>query len=107
MIGEFDQGLFHTRIVAVTGEVDEEVILPRFFLARARFNLGEVDFVLFERFQRIMQRADAILRGKHDRGLVAAGACRIFAANHKKSRDVFAGILNVFVVNGQAVFLRG
>ena len=79
----------------MAGEVYKEVILPRFFLARSRFNLGEVDFVLLERFQRIMQCADAILRGKHDRGLVAAGACRVFAANHQEPRDVFAGILNV------------
>jgi len=91
----------------VTVAINEEVILPRFALAGARFDFGEVDAVTPERSQPMMERADLVGDADHQARAVPARGRTTLATEHEEARGVGGIVLDVPLQHAQAVFLGG
>ena len=57
-------------VVAMTFNIDEEEILPIFPLGRPALDLTHAEFQPTKRFECRIQRPNAVLDAKHERGLV-------------------------------------
>ena len=84
-----DAGVFHMAF-----KIDIEIIVPRPFLGRARFDLGHVDLVFLDRQEHFIKRADLVADRNEDRGLVLFRPGRDLPGDHQETRHVMRVVLD-------------
>ena len=66
---------------SVPDDIDEEIILPLFFLAGPGFDFRHIDRILFEDVEHVGQGARLVSRAEHQSRLVLTAWFGVFFAN--------------------------
>jgi hypothetical protein len=94
-------------VLAMTGEIDIENVLPVLLFGGTGFNLGHVDLEGIEGLKGFNERARSVVDGKKNGSAIFTGGRTGFFADDEKARGVSGSILNGFLKHGELVKFCG